>query len=251
LLWFTATSLEAQVVNVTMSLETNRIPVGGSTTLRVFASVVPSERENADRIFSWYVNLLNSAGTIARADYAQLSKPTSDNDPLISAKGVTEGFNQTGIYDTFLNLPGAGVAEPVLLFAVPVTGIALGKTTFKVQAGTGVSGLSEDFTVAPAGGGDLLMGGNYSSANIDLQVIAAVVTPPSIKLTLKRPLPPTPGRLDLSFNVTNGWNYFVEWRTNLTTGSSWQKVSTSPLNTGTISLTNTAPRTFYRVQAVR
>ena len=50
----------AQVVAVTLRLDTNVISVGGSTKLRVFAQVIPSVRANAERIFSWYVDVLNT-----------------------------------------------------------------------------------------------------------------------------------------------------------------------------------------------
>ena len=58
----------AQVVAVTLRLDTNVISVGGSTTLRVFAQVVPSVRANAERIFSWYVDVLNTNSPVATAN---------------------------------------------------------------------------------------------------------------------------------------------------------------------------------------
>jgi hypothetical protein len=59
----------------------------------------------------------------------------------------------------------------VELFSLPVEGLAMGQTTFRVQAGSGVPNLSSDFIVAPAGGGEPLFGGDYSLASIDLEVI--------------------------------------------------------------------------------
>src|SRR6185503_18687357 len=57
----------AQAVAVTASLDTNVLVVGQSTTLRIFAQVLPAYRTNADRIFSWYVDLLNTNGAAAQA----------------------------------------------------------------------------------------------------------------------------------------------------------------------------------------
>src|SRR4051794_24527436 len=77
----------AQAVVVTMRLDTNTISVGGSTTLRVFAQVAPNVRANAERIFSWYVDVLNTNGLVASANYGSMQKSASDNDPNLSSTG--------------------------------------------------------------------------------------------------------------------------------------------------------------------
>src|SRR5437764_7853752 len=79
-----AVSSRAQSVSVTLRLDTNQISVGAATTLHVFAQVVPSLRTNADRIFSWYVDVLNTNGTVASANYNAMIKAASDNDPQTS-----------------------------------------------------------------------------------------------------------------------------------------------------------------------
>src|SRR4051794_24460498 len=88
-----------QVVGVTLRLDTNVISVGGATTLRVFAQVIPSIRPNADQIFSWYVDVLNTNGSIASANYASMVKNASDNIPEISSSGFNDGANRRAIYD--------------------------------------------------------------------------------------------------------------------------------------------------------
>src|SRR5262245_18138582 len=73
-----------QVVTVTVRLDASTIPVGGSTLLHVYAQVVPPLRASSERIFSWYIDVLNTNGAVATANYAALIKPESDNDALLS-----------------------------------------------------------------------------------------------------------------------------------------------------------------------
>ena len=110
----------AQVVGVTAQLDASTINVGQGTTLRVFAQVLPGVRTNADQIFSWYVDVLNTNVAVASANYASMLKPASDNNPMVSSNGFTGGANRLGIYDTFLNLPRAGVTNAVELLRIPV-----------------------------------------------------------------------------------------------------------------------------------
>ena len=110
----------AQVVAVTMQLDNPSIGLGGVTTLHVYAQVVPAQRPTSERIFSWYVDLLNPTPGIAAADYSQLQKPTSDNNAQTSSTGTTQSGNRLGIYDTFINdspvsKSGTGVNTPVEL----------------------------------------------------------------------------------------------------------------------------------------
>ena len=118
----------AQSVAVTMSLDAPSMSVGQSNRLHIYAQVVPTLRTNADRIFSWYVDVLNTNGTVASANYAAMLKSASDNDPQTSSNGVSQASNRRGIYDTFLNLPGAGVSNAVELMSIPLIGIAPGQT---------------------------------------------------------------------------------------------------------------------------
>jgi hypothetical protein len=146
----------AQVAAVTLKLDATSIAVAGTTTLHVYAQVVPAQRAKVDRIFSWDVDVLNSNGSAADSTGTPI-KATSDKTAQISSSGVMDGANRLGIYDTFLNLAGAGVSNAVELFSVPIKGLAQGNVSFNVQASVG-SGPSQDFIVAPIGGGDRLLG---------------------------------------------------------------------------------------------
>jgi hypothetical protein len=236
----------AQFVNVTLKLDAAQVSGGGTTTFRVVAQVVPDRRASSDRIFSWYVDLLNEGATVAKADYSKLQRPSSDNHPLTSSPGTTDGAHRRGIYDTFLNRAGAGVAEPVELFNVPVTGLAAGRARFRVQAGSGASGLGADFIVAPKGGGDPLLGGLYETASIELVVAEAATCTPKLALA-REPAAGGQHKITLTFTPCAGKTHFVEFRDSLTAGS-WQALPGSPHNLGTATETTGARMRFYRVR---
>ena len=231
-----------QSVVVSLKLDTNQLAVGSTAILHVFAQVAPAQRANAERIFSWYVDLLDADGSVAQPDYNQLQKPVADKDPLTSSSGTADGWNRRGIYDTFLNLPGAGVSHAVELFSVPVHAVAAGRTLFAVQAGSGVSGLTADFIVAPKGGGTPLLGGDYSGASAELVVGGG-------GLLLSIAPSDTPGRFTIAFPVQPGTNYVVQYRNALGQGSGWQPLPGVPHNSGSVTVTNDAPQRFYRVSA--
>ncbi len=236
----------AQVVAVTLRLDTNVISVGGGTTLRVFAQVVPSVRTNADRIFSWYIDVLNTNGGVATANYELMQKSASDNIPQISSTGANDGAYRRGIYDTFLNLPGAGVTSPVELMAIPVTGSTTGQTRFQVRAGSGVPELSSDFLVAPLTGDGPLTGGDYSAADTDLRVVSEAC---SIRLQMT-PITGngSPGqRLLLSFTPCPGFNHTVEYRDALNDLAGWRALPGAPHNSGNVIITNSSSQRFFRV----
>jgi hypothetical protein len=235
----------AQAVAVTMSLDSGAIAVGSNTTLRVFAQVVPALRSNSDRIFSWYVNVLNTNGAVASANYAALQKIASDNDPQTSSTGFTTNANRFAIYDTFLGLTGAGVSNAVELMAIPVTATASGMTEFRVLAGSGVPELSEDFIVAPLGGDDPLTGGDYSAAVLQLQVVAEC----DLNLQISPVNGGGPGQtLLLTFTPCAGYNHTVEARSTLN-GGSWQALPGTPHNSGSVTVTNATSTRFFRVAA--
>jgi hypothetical protein len=245
LLGLSEKSTIAQVIRVTASLETNRIPVGGTTLLKVYAQIMEPWQENTDRIFSWYVDVLNGNGTVARGNYDSLRKTASDNDPRISSTGTNEGAHRRGIYDTFMNLPGAGRQAPVLLCEIPVQGLAAGRVTFRVQPGSGVSGLGFDFIVAPAGGGDPLLGGDYALASATLEVVDE---PCRVSASLAY-VPRADGQHEVrvSFPLCAGQNHFVEFRDRLNIGE-WQVLPNAPHNSGTATDISAAPHRFYRVR---
>ena len=234
----------AQAVAVTLRLDADSIEVGGTTTLRVYAQVIPSLQPNAEQIFSWYVDVLNTNGAIASAQFGAMQKSTSDNDPQTSSTGFDDGANRRGIYDTFMNLPGAGVSDPVELMSIPVRALAAGRTRFSVRAGTGVPDLSADFIVAPKNGSDPWIGGDYALANVDLFVLPRCSPPLQIHRLDSQSFG---GRLRLLFTPCAGRNHTVETHSTLTSAP-WQPLPGAPHNSGTLTVTNHQPRQFFRVR---
>jgi hypothetical protein len=245
---FTALRAYGQAVLVTMALDTNSIVVGGTTTLRVYAQVLPGLQPSADRILTWYIDVLNTNGSVASASYDAMIKPASDNDVQLSSKGTADGPNRRGIYDTFLNLAGAGVTNAVQLMAIPVSGVSTGQTTFKVQAGTTVPPLAYDFLVAATNGGTAMTGGSYGSASATLNVALQ-----SCVLNLQ--IAPFSGfggpgqRLLATFAPCPGMNHTLLSRAALDDGTGWQPVTGGPHNSGSVIVTNSASQRFFRLVA--
>jgi hypothetical protein len=227
-------------------LDATSIAVGGGTILHVYAQVVPAQRAKVDRIFSWYLDLVNSNGSAADSSGTP-TKATSDRTAQTSSSGVMDGVNRRGIYDTFMDLAGAGVSNAVELFSVPIKGLAQGNVTFKVQAGTGVSGLSQDFIVAPIGGGVPLVGGDYSQATATLAVGSGVCQP---MLTSGLTVQPAPAQFVLNFTVCPGKTHTVEFTDDLA-HPSWQTLGAGANNSGRATdtlATSSAGKRFYRVR---
>jgi len=243
-------ALAAPAVTVTLSLETNRIAVGATTLLHAYARIAPAYEPNADRIFSWYVDLTDSAGNVALPQYDQLVKPTSDRNPRTSSLGQTVGADRLGMYDTFINRSGAGRGAPVELFTVPVQGLAPGKTRFSLRAGTSVSNLAADFIVAPVGGGPPWLGGDYGAlASVELEVAATEVELVAHISVTEFPTPQ--GRhVVITYPVQSGWNYLVEFRDSLSPTSTWQALPGGPHNSGRVEDASPAPQRYYRVRIV-
>ena len=243
LLLSSAKHATAQAVAVTVRLDTNSIPVGGSTTLRVFAQVVPGFSNRTDRIFSWYLDVLNTNGAAASGNYAAMLKPLSDNDSQISSFGVTQGANRRTVYDTFMNLPGAGVNAPVELMRIPVNGLAVGRTRFVIQAGTG-AGLSSDFLVAPIGGGAAYEGGSYAAAFADLQVTAGNICAPVLQII--RLAGGTQARL--TFTPCAGRTHTLESLSAIDGVAVWQTVAGAPHNSGNVVVNLAGALRIYRLR---
>jgi len=234
----------AQAVAVTMSLDAPTISVGQGTTLHVYAQVVPNLRTNTERIFSWYVDVLNTNGSAVGVNYSGMQKTTSDQDPQTSSTGVSQGANRRGIYDTFLNRPGAGTSNAVELMSIPVTGLAAGQTRFLVQAGSGVPLMSSDFLAVPKSGGQPFVGGDYSAAFVDLIVTS------SSACALQLHIASLAGsRLQLTFTPCAGRNHTIEFRNGLSDLAGWQSVAGGPHNSGSITITNTTSQRFFRVRS--
>jgi hypothetical protein len=244
LLFLPARPSSAQAVAVTLQFDANSIQVGGTTLLHVYAQVVPNLRANTDRIFSWYVDVLNTNGAAASAAYATLQRPLSDKDPLTSSTGFSQGANRYGIYDTFINLLGAGTTNPVELITLSVSGVAPGSTRFRVQAGTGVPELSADFMVAPLNGGDPLTGGDYTAAFADLQVTVGGACAPSLQIA-----PQVGGTMTLTFTPCPGRSHTVEYRDALGDAAGWLPLPGAPHISGSVTVNNTGTQRFFRVKA--
>jgi hypothetical protein len=241
-----AMNAAGQAVNVTVTLGTNSIAAGGSTTLHVFAQVVPAQRANSERIFSWYLDVLNTNGAAASANYSAMVKPASDNDPLGSSKGAQDGANRRNIYDTFFNLPGAGVSTPVELMSIPITGLSAGQTRFRIQAGSGGS-MSSDFLVAPIGGGTPLTGGSYSQADVVLTVTGSLVIPStSVSISVTNASGGAKG-VTLSFPTNPGFDHTAQFRNQLNGGTGWQPLPGAPHNSGKAFDLSTNKIRFYRI----
>lgn len=244
--------VRGQVVDVTASFDTNRIPVGGATLLHVYAQVNSTRRADSDQLLLWYVDILNGGPSIARLNPGSLVKPVSDRDPRISSAGVPDGGNLRGIYDSFFNLPGAGVTNRVELFRLTVTGVAVGQTTFAVGPGSGVN-VANDFTVVPVSDGPALVGGIYSTnSSAVLTVFSGNVIPNAdvkISITLTNTLSPPNPKLLISFKPVVGVNHFIEASGQIDGSTAWQVLPGAPHNTGVLVETNNFPARFYRVRS--
>ena len=239
----------SQAVKVTARLDANSISVGGATILHIEARILPSLQPTADRIFSWYLDVINSNGVACGARYAEMLRSASDRDPIFSSSGSTQGANRRGIYDTFLNLPGAGKDAVVELMSIPLSGLSPGKTRISLRPGSGVSGLTADFLVAPLSGGDPWTGGEYSTAFVDLVVTGSTqVTPPTIAIVVTD-LPNGSRRTELRYAIQAGVDYSVEYRDVIEGGAGWVVVPGGPFNTGLYFETTSAPTRFYRITA--
>jgi hypothetical protein len=234
---------------VTALLETNRIEVGGSTRLHVYARVSDEQRTRALQIFSWNVDVLVSSNSVVRIDAGQLQRPRSDRDPQLSSTGTLDESGLRGVHDTFLSLTNAGMAQPVELFSVPIVALAPGQATLFLQPGTGSVQTGGDVIVALLDEtGPPLVGADYSGAIARLAVLRPLESVTAgIAQTL---LPGGRGRLiTISFPVASENDYSVEYRSTL--NSLWQSLPGAPHNAGFADDTNAAPQRFYRVRAVR
>jgi hypothetical protein len=239
-------SAVAQPVLVSLKLDQNQIGVGGTTTLRVFAVVAPAVQPQADRIFSWYIDILNLNGAIAALDYAELQRPTADKNPQTSSAGLSEGANRLGIYDTFINLPAAGHDAPVELLTVPLKGLAPGMATLRVRAGSRVSELSADFLVALKGDGEPLAGGNYDAATVAVEISNGAVVCTSSMVIARSAAGLGPSGVTLTFAPCVGKNHVVEFTDALRT--SWEPLTGAPHNSGAVNDGLSALTRFYRLR---
>ena len=131
-------------------------------------------------------------------------------------------------------------ADPPLC---PVTGQSGGSARFVVQAGTGVSELSSDFLVVPAGAaGEPFTGGDYSAASATLQVSGTGCNP---ALTIVQG---AGGNLTLSFPPCSGRTHIVEARSGLADVTGWQALPGAPHNSGSVTVANQGGQRFFRLR---
>jgi hypothetical protein len=238
-------------VNVTVALDDSTLQVGETTTLRVYAQVDGAARAQAERIFSWYIDLLNSNGTVATADYDKLTMDASDSpdgsEPTAS-RGTDDGAHRRGIHNTLLDAgTGTGVATAVELLAVEVTAASVGQATFGVLAGTSVT-LAHDFIVAQDGGG-MFTGGTYDLASATLTVTDPA---PSDLSGLNLSLRMIGGVPRIEFNPVAGMRHSVEFSDTLQPGT-WTPLAGAPHDSGSLDDTSAGGdrNRFYRIKVER
>lgn len=241
-LWFltvftvTLTLAFAQAVDVTLSLDQPSLEPGQSTILRVFAQVDPSIAAQTDRIFSWYIDVECDHPTAAANDYDSLAMIASDNIPATSSSGTTDGVNRRGIHNTFMTLPGAGKTNVVELAAIPVMATAAGTVNYSVQAGTTATNLSEDFIVAPLGGGNPFTGGDYTAANATLTIWGGV----------ELYIAPVAGAIELTWSPVPGDQY-LQFTPAFGQTPLWTTLGGGPHNSGIFTDTVGVTRRTYRL----
>lgn len=244
-----ATAAAQPAVVVTMALDDNQIGVGESTVLRVFARVAPAYQAGSDRIFSWYVDLLAASAGAVACDFNALTMAASDSPDgsgPFASRGTTSGGNRTGIFNTFMNRAGAGVAAPVELLAVTVHGTAAGQAVFTVRAGTGVPAMAHDFQVVPTGGGAAWTGGDYTTASATLTVASGGA--PDVS-GLRPKVQRVSGMARVLFTPKPGFTHVVEY-SNTLGGGTWTALPGTPHNSGSVDDASSlgVPRRFYRVK---
>lgn len=234
-------SAQTPAVNVTITADDPVLIPGQTTTVRVFAQVDALIEPDAEGIFSWYIDVLNSDGTVAVADYDNLTMSSSDNFPETSGSGTTDGAHRRGINNTFfLSNPEAGKGSPVELLAVQLTASQLGVTTLSVAAGTTVPSSAGDFLVEPIVTGPLLTGGNYTAASV---VVKVVPVSEAIQLGISRD---AGGVVELDFTPIDGFDHTVMFSDDMSPGS-WLPLPGDHNSGVATDLTVGVPRRFYRL----
>ena len=224
-------------VEVTIEAAETSLRVGQSTTVTIYGQIDAAIASDSDQIFSWYIDILNDDGEVA-GGYANLATPTSDNNPLTSGDGTVMGADLRGIYDTFLDHPGAGKGSRVVLVQFEVTARSVGTATFSVAAGTTAGSLS-DFLVSKTGGGSY-SGGIYAGASV-----AISVSRPDLRLDVSR----TADQADITFNPISlpGFTHTIQFSDTLQPPS-WIDLPGGPHNSGIASQVVAGHvRRFYRV----
>ena len=237
-----------QAVDVTVRLDDSSIAVGQTTTLRVYAQIKEALRPVSNRIFSWHVDLFTLNDSIAVVE-GEVAKTSSDQFAFpLSSSGLDQGVGRIGIYDTFSQEAGEGAGRdaPIELFHVAVRGLAAGGVIFQVLGGSAVN-LAADFIVAPTGGGDPFLGGDYTNASAELVIGdsgVACQTAIRIEQALKTA---DVTSVILSYDLCPGKDHFVEFKNDL--GSSpWSPLPGGPHNEGLVVDNSSVELKYYRVR---
>lgn len=233
-----------QAVDVTMSVNRPFMLAGETATLRVFGRIKTALQPTSDRVFSWYVDVTNNKPGAVRVDWNTMVMQSSDNTQGFFSSGVNEGANnRRGIYNTFLNLSGAGKSSPVELFNVRLTALEEGAAVITVAAGTGQPNISYDFIVAPSSGTTPYTGGDYTQASLTVSTVPEFVTPSKLV-----DLAASGRRLE--YPTVTGFNHRVETSTDLSTWTNIAGFFNSGLYTDATALP-AVRRKYYRVRLIR
>lgn len=246
--WMTALAQETPPafvpVQATLRVDRASLGAGETTVIRAFAQVDASLRSTADRIFSWNLDLLSLDPEVAVPDPGSLVRPVSDKDPVLGSVGVADGPHLRGIRDSFLELPGAGVAQAVELFSVAIRALAPGKATFRLRAPVGSGGLDPDFLVLPFDDRDAWSGAGYAGAVVTLTVNATGAgTPPTLRIG-----PGADGAIRIEGSTGAGGRVALEESDGLETPAVWRRVAEAAAGSTVVGYETkpTAPRRFYR-----
>lgn len=231
-------------VQATLRVDRANLGIGETTVIRAFAQVDASLRSTADRIFSWNVDLLSLDPEVAVPDPGSLVRPVSDKDPVLGSTGLVDGPHLRGIRDSFLELPGAGLAQAVELFSVAVRALTPGKATFRLRAAVAGGGLDPDFLVLPIDDRDAWSGAGYEGAVVTVTVNGTGAgTPPTLRIG-----PGAVGAVRIEAATVAGSRVALEESDGLEAGAVWKRVAESADGTAVVSYEtkSTAPRRFYR-----
>lgn len=212
-------------VTVTLRADAATLAPGATTVVRAFAQVSPGYRARADRIFTWYLDLLVSTPEQLELDVASLTRPRSDADPVLGSPGIADGASLMGIRDSFLNLEGAGVAAPVELFSIRVLARAPGPGVLRLRPGTLGADDSPDFLVLPSSEEDPWSGGEYAAATTQIVVsdeTSGGGTPPRLSLELD-----SKGTIRVTVQGEPGEVVALEETENLGDRAVWRRVGQS------------------------
>lgn len=159
---------QAAVVDVTVSVDKDRIDIGETATLSVFAQIMSPHDDAGNGIFGWDVDLRVGDTAVLGLDPASLDRSGWTGNAMTSSSGTPVSWGLDAIYDTGESSTELGIGSPVRLFSITFEGASEGITTLTIEPDM-VSGA--DFV---SWGGNV--GGDYSGAGIGITVVPEPVT---------------------------------------------------------------------------